>query len=184
MMSFQIESTGDVLRSLVGESLREVSYLYSAGVTTPDLDDAGRIHEVPYGLRLVTSRSVPTTLTWLTEGDCGALVAVEGSGEDAGITDLIEAHDLSASPEWRPFLGPVITKAGMSWHRAAPECPLTPWACRLEFGDRGGFVAALAETYGETLEYQPDNVAVLFDRRDAEALHCYEADHSSWGIDI
>jgi hypothetical protein len=184
MMSFDVESTSDILRSLVKESLREVSYLYSAGGATPPLDDASRIHEVPYGVRLVTSRSVPITLTWLMEGDCAALVAVEGSGEDVGITDLIEAHDVSASPRWRPFLGPAITNAGMSWHRATPECPATPWACRLEFGDQGGFVAALAETYGETLEYQPDNVAVLFDRRDAEALRCYGGDHSSWGADI
>ncbi|MEU4483225.1 hypothetical protein AB0F68_35040 [Micromonospora sp. NPDC023966] len=182
MMSFQVEFTRDVLRSLIGQSLREVSYLYSGGSTPPD--DAGRLHEVPYGLRLVTSRSVPTTLTWLMEDECEALVAVEGSGEDVGITDLIEAHDVSASTGWRPLLGPVITKAGMSWHRAVPECPPTPWACRLEFGSSGAFVAVLAETRGETLQYQPDNVAVLFERRDAEALHWSGSDHSAWGGDI
>ncbi|MDT4991618.1 MAG: hypothetical protein QOH97_1510, partial [Actinoplanes sp.] len=170
MSSFGVESTGNVLRSLVGESLQNVSYLYSSDATTPILEDAGHIHEVPYGVRLVTSQSVPITLTWLMEGDCEALVAVEGTGEDVGITDLIEAHDVSASPRWRPLLGPAITNAGISWHRATLGCPATPWACRLEFGNQGGFVAALAETYGETLEYQPDNVAVLFDRRDAEAL--------------
>ncbi len=183
-MSFEVESTGDVLRSLAGQSLREVSYLYSGGGSTPALDGAGRIHEVPHGVRLVTSRSVPITLTWLMEGDCAALVAVEGSGEGVGVTHLIEAHDVSASPRWRPLLGPAITGAGMSWHRATPECPATPWACRLEFGDQGGFVAALAETHGESLEYQPDNVAVLFDRRDAEALRRYGGDRSSWGADI
>jgi hypothetical protein len=183
-MSFDVESTAAVLRSLVKKSLREVLYLYSAGGTMPALGDTSRIHEVPYGVRLVTSQSIPTTLTWLMEGDCEALVAVEGSGEDVGITDLIEAHDVSASPRWRPLLGPAITNAGMSWHRATLGCPPTPWACRLEFGDQGGFVAALAETHRGSLEYQPDNVAVLFDRRDAEALSCYGGDHSSWGIDI
>jgi len=183
-MSFDVESTSDVLRSLVRKSLREVSYLYSGGETAPSLDDAGRIHDAPYGVRLVTSRSVPITLTWLMEGDCAALVAVEGSGESVGITDLIEAHDVSASSRWRPFLGPTITNVGMSWNRATPECPSTPWACRLEFGDHGGFVAALAETHREILKYQPDNVAVLFDRRAAEALRCYDGDHSSWGADI
>jgi hypothetical protein len=60
-----------------------------------------RIHEANHGVRLVTSRSVPITLTWLMEGDSEALVAVEGSGEDIGITDLIEARDVSASPRWR-----------------------------------------------------------------------------------
>jgi hypothetical protein len=184
MMPFEVESTSDVLRSLVKESLREVFYLYSGGGTTPALEDAGRVHEVPYGVRLVTSRSVPITLTWLMEGDCSALVAVEGSGESVGITDLIEAHDVSGSPGWRSFLGPAITNAGISWHRATLECPATPWACRLEFGDQGGFVAALAETYGETLEYQPDNVAVLFNRHDADALRYHGAEHSSWGADI
>jgi hypothetical protein len=184
VLPFDVESTSDVLRSLVKTSLREVYYLHSAGGTTPPLDDAARVHEAPYGVRLVTSRSVPITLTWLMEGDCEALVAVEGSGEDVGIIDLVDAHDVSVSPRWRRFLGPAVTKAGMSWHRAPLECPATPWACRLEFGDQGGFVAALAETYGGTLEYQPDNVAVLFDRRDAEALRCYGGDHSSWGADI
>lgn len=184
MMLFQVESTTGILRSLVGESLQEAYYLHSSGETTAPLGGDDSVHEVLYGLRLVTARSVPTTVTWVMEGDCAALVAVEGTGEDAGVTDLIEARDVSAWPAWRPLLGPVITKAGVSWHRAASECPPTPWACRLEFGDRGGFVAALAETHGGALEYQPDNVAVLFNQRDAEALHTYDADHSSWGADI
>lgn len=182
-MSFEVESTGEILRSLVGHSLREVSYLYSGG-STPGLDEVGRVHEAPYGVRLVTARLVPITVTWLMENDCEALVAVEGSGEGVGITHLIEAHDVSASPRWRPFLGPAITNAGVSWRRATPECPAAAWACRLQFGDQGGFVAALAETYGDSPEYQPDNVAVLFDRRDAEASRCQGGDDSAWGTDL
>jgi hypothetical protein len=61
---------------------------------------------------------------------------------------------------------------------------VTAWACRLEFGEQGGFVAALAETYGGSLECQPDNVAVLFARRDAEALRCQGGDDSAWGTDV
>src|SRR4051794_13140334 len=108
-MSFDVESTADVLRSLVDQSLREVFYLYSSGAAPTAFGDSSGSHEVPYGLRLVTSRSVPTTLTWVMEGDCAALVAVEGSGESVGITDLIEAHDVSATRQWRPFLGAAIT---------------------------------------------------------------------------
>jgi hypothetical protein len=181
MMSFSAESTGDVLQLLVKKSLREVFYLYSEGQASPDFGAAGPVHEAPHGVRLGMSGSVPVTLTWLMEGDCAALVAAEGTGEDVGITDLIEAHDVSASSRWRRLLGLPITTAGMSWHRATPECPSTPWACRLEFGDQGSFVAALAETYRNTLEYQPNNVAVLFDRSDADALRIWGGDHSSWG---
>lgn len=185
-------STNDVFRCGVNQRRSAVAgqeelarcVLLVLGWDHAHLDAVSRIDEVSYGLRLVTSQSVPITLTWLMESDCEALVAVEGSGEDVGITDLIEAHDVSASSRWRPLLGQAITNAGMSWHRATPECQPTPWACRLEFGDQGGFVAALAETHRETLRYQPDNVAVLFDRRDAEALRCYGGDHSSWGTDI
>jgi hypothetical protein len=43
-MSFEVESTGDVLRSLVEQSLREGFYLYSAGGSTPVVDEAGRGH--------------------------------------------------------------------------------------------------------------------------------------------
>lgn len=176
------EETRRVLRSLTGERLREVHYLLPAEMAA--LPGAERVHEVDHGVRLITTYPVMITLMWQMEGDCAALLAVEGTGHDEGITDLIDAYDVSGNPLWKPLIGRTVTGAGLARHRPHEDCPATPWSYRFELGDRDSFVVALAEVHAGTLTYTPANVAVLFDRRDAERLYAPVGDAPAWGTGL
>lgn len=178
------EPLTDAMRAIIGKEIREVAYLYPAGIQELPVDCASRVHEVDHGIRLLMEDGVVVTLMWQLDGVCSALCVVPGSGHDAGITDLVDSYDVSAIPVWASMINQMITNIGVAWHSSEDGCPVTPWALRFEVGDNQRFIVTLAEMRDGRLAYIPDNIAVMFDDNIASSYKCAGGETSSWGFDV
>jgi hypothetical protein len=180
---FDEESTAQVLRSLVGRRLEAVYYLEPTGIALTSAAAAGLVHAVDHGVQLRTPAGL-TTLMWQLDGDCAALSAVADAGEEDGLTELIEAVDVTGTPAWRPMIGQIVTGVTQTGHRSVEGCPTTTWACRLDLGDHGSVVVALGEIRDGRLDYAGNNVAILFGSQAFDLFRHYDGDPWAWSVPL
>lgn len=62
---------------------------------------------------------------------------------------------------WREYIGDRIISVAASWQVSGEDCPESLWAVRLSFAG-GSIVIALGTAYPH-LDYQPDELVVVFD---------------------
>lgn len=171
------------LRSLplVGNRIVEVDYLVSAGSAWPDGRESGRIHEVDHGVKFTMADGSRLQMRWEMEGEY-ELLAVDFSAHvepDSG--GLIDAFEVSATPEWMRFVERTVVSLGVARHVLAVDAPEPLWAVRFDFEGNESVVIALGEVRGGRLAYLPDAVVVLFDERDAQTYSHQGSRGSSWG---
>ncbi len=99
-----------------------------------------------------------TAITWAMAGELEGLAILDRQSY-SGIGT--ETFDAAAREAWREHIGERITAIGASWHKSGENCPESLWALRLSFAV-GSIVIALGTDYPH-LDYQPDELVVLFD---------------------
>lgn len=118
-------------------------------------------------------------ITWAMAGDLEGLAILEDESYTGVGTELIDASDREA---WREHVGQRVTAVAGSWQISGEDCPESLWAIRLDFAV-GSIVIALGTAYPQ-LDYQPDELVVVFDASLARSYQPRHVRDSSWGSPI
>lgn len=173
------DSSSTVARSIIGKALTRVQYLFPVDTVLPQ-DNAQAVHEVDHGVQITVSNGEIVTLMWQMDGECAALLAYEGTGFDAGITELVDAFDVSQYATWKELLGRQIARIEIAWHDSERGCPRTPWSFRFHLDNDSSFVVALAEIRAGKMDYMPDNICVIFSQSIADDFVTANSWSSDW----
>lgn len=169
------------LREVIGAQIVGVRYLVSEGMGWPGGRADGFVHEVDHGVEITLSGDRVLVLRWEMLGENEFLDPSLHLLPREQVSDsMIDAIDVSATPEWAPLIGHTISSVRASWHISNTGCPKSIWAVRFDTAENSSFVIALGEIRDGVPAYLPDAVLVFFDRDDAEAYKTGGSATSAW----
>jgi hypothetical protein len=96
----------------------------------------------------------------------------------------IDEVDVTASDEWRNLVDRVIEQVAVGWHIPNEGCPNTLWCVRLSLSKGAMVAVALGQLDHDIVQYQPDELVVLFDEAAARAYHPPASTDSAFGTAI
>jgi hypothetical protein len=123
-----------------------------------------------------------TAITWAMDGWFQGLGILKGESYSGIATDHSDAARREA---WREHIGDTIRSVAASWHFSYESAPESIWAVRFDFS-RGSVVIALGGTSrtNPAIEYEPDEIVVVFDPSLARSYKPHHVSESSWGSPI
>ncbi|WP_030199931.1 hypothetical protein [Streptomyces sp. NRRL S-87] len=175
--------TAALRAAAAGRPLHAVRYLAPPGGHWPDGHRDTGAHETDSLVELVFDDGSALLLFWEMDGlDEGLAAAFREAGEPAGGAggDGVPV-DVTAHPDWAPYVGRAVSGLVPAWHVPDEGCPEQPWAYRLEFTGGLDLVVALGEAEGGGFTYMPDALVVLFDRATAAAYRIPASGTSAYG---
>jgi hypothetical protein len=157
------------LRAITGSSIAQVSYLAPPAVTAtqPVCDE---FDDVDVGIELKTETGETFAAVWQMEGYNEGLSFGPGTGESRHGRYALTRSNVTESPRWRSLLGRPVTHVGAGWQIPNEGCPEAVWSVRLVFEGAYEVLLALGRSLADCrIEYQPDEVLVIWDKARAEA---------------
>jgi len=154
---------GDV-RALIGSSIAEVRYLQPRGSSVVDTGGCEEFDQTSVCVEFVTTAGATFSAVWRMAGDLQGLSFGPGTAESRHGMYPLQSVDLSASPHWRPLLRKPVTDVTPSWHISNTGCPEAIWAVWITVDRPPGVLVALGQaTASCSIEYQPDEIVIVFD---------------------
>jgi hypothetical protein len=151
-------------QALVGARLARASYLAPASSELGTPSRAAAIDVTRVGLELLCDDGRCFSAIWAMDGFNEGLSIGPGPGESRHSLYELTSVDVTDLPRWARLLHRPITGVDLGWHVPNEGCPRTIWAACLRFEGRDQLTIALGCLWrGVTLEYQPDEVVVIFD---------------------
>ena len=174
----QFDSIASGENGIVGSHLSAVRYHYLPAADEAGYPGAGEgVDSDISAVVLEFGDRGRRTITWAMQREVQGLSILGNEVAYAGLADeTVQATDREA---WRSHVGERVAWLGTAWHVSADGCPETLWALRLDFS-AGSVVLALGSS-NPAVEYMPDELVVLFDRKLAQTYRPRHAADSAWG---
>lgn len=120
---------------------------------------------------------------WWMEGVKEGLGFVVDPDEQFYDDEALQLVDVTSENRWAAIRASTPVSAALSWHVPDDEAPECVWSFRLNFETGLNVTVALGDVdeTGATLTYQPDSVAVIFDKTVAQRYRIFASSESAWG---
>lgn len=172
----------DVLAAkVVGQTVSAVGYQPVSGGEWPDGHRHDTVHEIDMALKFSLVGGQSLVMRWEMQGLNEGLSAGFFDNAIAGELNGVDFIDVSATPEWRPFLGEAIAHIAGAFYVPNEGCPEALWAMRFDFSHGRSAVVALGEMSGDNLGYLPDGLVAIFDETEARRFKVGSSAQSAWG---
>ena len=166
---------------MVGSAFSHVAYLEPATTDLTEPRTGEGFDEAGVGLEFTTSDGAVFSAVWQMEGYNEGLSFGPGDGESRHRRYALRRFDVTRSAQWQPLLGPRVTGVGVGWHVPNEGCAEAVWAVRLDLEGGRTVLVALGRSEGTgVLDYQPDEVVVVFDEELAESYRIPAQTKSAW----
>jgi hypothetical protein len=165
---------------MVGANLTRVRYIFPR--FSSQLISYDGFDTVLKGVELSSSKGVVAAMWWM-EGVKEGLGFVVDPDEQLYEDEALQLVDVTAEDRWAAIRVSTPVSAALSWHRPDDEAPECVWSFRLNFESGLTVTVALGDVdeTGATLTYQPDSIAVIFDKTVAQRYRIFASSESAWG---
>lgn len=158
---YQVESS---LRLLIGRQIDSVRYLNPEFSELAEPASYDGFDSVSMGVEMLCRDGTGFGLIWLMEGALEGLALVVDVAPGDFKSPRFRDMDASAAMKDLVFAGSLIVGVAASWHHPDSPDMEALWSARLTFENGASVTIALGEIGddGTGLQYQPDNLVVIF----------------------
>jgi hypothetical protein len=151
-------------RSLIGSTFVTAIYMRPGAVDLGSRPRYTGFDVSDVGVELRDDDGRPISAVWRMEGFIEGLAFGPGTAEEEHGLYPLAATDVSREREWEARLGRPVVDVRTAWHIPNEGCPEAVWGVQLVFDGGLQVMLALGQPGGRgDVEYQPDEVVVIFD---------------------